>query len=122
MDGITALPHLLKAAPQTRVIMASTLTVRNANMSLRAMESGASDYVAKPSARTPEELDVFYRELREKIHALASAKKSRAFSSSALAAVPAITAVTLVSPLSRRWRHRLKQWQLHLPLAGHRHC
>lgn len=80
MDGITALPKLLEAAPETKIIMASTLTLRNAGISLQALELGASDYVAKPSARLPEELEIFYRELREKIHALAGSKKQRAAS------------------------------------------
>lgn len=70
MDGITALPKLLVVAPKCKVIMASTLTLRNADISLKALELGASDYVAKPTARTPDELENFYRELREKIYAL----------------------------------------------------
>lgn len=50
MDGMTALPKILEASPATRVIMASTLTARNADVSLRAMEAGAADYVPKPTS------------------------------------------------------------------------
>jgi len=50
MDGLTALPLLLKSCPQARVIMASTLTRRNAEISLKALSLGASDYVPKPTA------------------------------------------------------------------------
>lgn len=71
MDGLTALPELLKLSPKTRVIMASTLTLRNAEISLRAMELGASDYIAKPSAQDPSEVNEFYRQLIAKIKALA---------------------------------------------------
>ncbi|NRA87770.1 MAG: chemotaxis response regulator protein-glutamate methylesterase [Rhizobiales bacterium] len=48
MDGITALPLLLKAYPAAKIIISSTLTTRNAEISLKAMELGAIDYVAKP--------------------------------------------------------------------------
>jgi two-component system chemotaxis response regulator CheB len=50
MDGLTALPQIIAAAPQTRVLMASTLTKRNADISLKALSAGAADYVAKPTA------------------------------------------------------------------------
>ncbi|MCB1516662.1 MAG: chemotaxis-specific protein-glutamate methyltransferase CheB [Hyphomicrobiaceae bacterium] len=49
MDGITALPQLLRAAPQAKIVMASTLTDRNAQISLKALQLGATDYIAKPS-------------------------------------------------------------------------
>jgi two-component system chemotaxis response regulator CheB len=74
MDGITALPELLKIFPQIRVIMASTLTSRNADISMRALECGASDYLAKPSAKFGSEVEEFYRELTSKIKALANSK------------------------------------------------
>lgn len=49
MDGMTALPQLLKRAPRAKIILASTLSRRNAEVTLRAMSMGAHDYVAKPS-------------------------------------------------------------------------
>jgi two-component system, chemotaxis family, protein-glutamate methylesterase/glutaminase len=49
MDGLTALPLLLKLRPGLVVIMASTLTVRNADISLKCLQLGAADYVPKPS-------------------------------------------------------------------------
>ena len=52
MDGIEALPKLLKLSPNTTVIMASTLTQRNAEISLKAMSLGAADYVAKPTSNS----------------------------------------------------------------------
>ena len=71
MDGFTALPELLRISPGSKVIMASTLTLRNAEISMRAMELGATDYLPKPSAANPEEVEVFYRDLTDKIKALA---------------------------------------------------
>ena len=52
MDGLTALPQLLKARPGTKVIMASTLTQRNAEHSLKALSLGAVDYVPKPDSNS----------------------------------------------------------------------
>lgn len=50
MDGMTALPHLLQAVPKCKVLVASTLSTRNAKISLKAMSLGATDYVAKPGS------------------------------------------------------------------------
>ncbi|MEE9140808.1 MAG: chemotaxis response regulator protein-glutamate methylesterase [Alphaproteobacteria bacterium] len=50
MDGLTALPKLIEVDPNVKVIMASTLTMRNADISLKALQLGAADYVAKPTA------------------------------------------------------------------------
>ena len=50
MDGIEALPKIVSEHPNTQVVMASTLTKRNAEISLKAMELGAADYVTKPGS------------------------------------------------------------------------
>lgn len=52
MDGLTALPLILNAYPQTRVIMASSLTQRGAEVTLNALAMGASDFIAKPAAKS----------------------------------------------------------------------
>jgi len=52
MDGLTALPLILAQYPATRVIMASSLTQRGAEISFQAMALGAADFIAKPAART----------------------------------------------------------------------
>lgn len=49
MDGITALPRLLQTKPGVAVIMASTLTLKGASVSMKAMSLGAADYVPKPT-------------------------------------------------------------------------
>ena len=66
MDGITALPLLLKADPGLRVIMASTLTTRGADIALRAMRLGAADYMPKPATSAIAD-DSFRRELLAKV-------------------------------------------------------
>jgi len=48
MDGIEALPLLLKNYPGVKILMSSTLTKRNATISLKALQLGASDYIPKP--------------------------------------------------------------------------
>ena len=50
MDGITALPKILKTNPDTKVLICSTLSDKNAKISLKALSLGASECVLKPSA------------------------------------------------------------------------
>jgi two-component system chemotaxis response regulator CheB len=76
MDGLTALPKLLEIDPDVKVIIASTLSLRNAEISIRALQAGAADYVPKPSAAR----DIgggsdFRRELIEKIRNLGGARR-----------------------------------------------
>ena len=73
MDGLTALPLLLRADPGLKVIMASTLTTRGADIALRALRLGAADYVPKPSAVHGDE--TFRRELLEKVKGLARLRR-----------------------------------------------
>ena len=63
MDGLTALPKLQQANPGARIIMASTLTQRNAAISLRAMALGAADYIAKPTTDRLNASEEFHRDL-----------------------------------------------------------
>jgi len=50
MDGMTALPLLLKAAPEVAIIVASALSQRGAAATMAALQAGACDYVPKPAA------------------------------------------------------------------------
>jgi two-component system chemotaxis response regulator CheB len=75
MEGITALGRIVAEHPATRVIMASTLTRRNAEISMRALQMGASECIAKPEgglAGTAE----FHRELASKVKSLARRRPS----------------------------------------------
>jgi len=76
MDGITALPKIIAAVPGIKVIMASTLTLRNADISMRALELGAADYIPKPSSsgEISGGFD-FKRELVAKVKALGAARR-----------------------------------------------
>lgn len=70
LDGIAALPLLLQKKPNLVVIMASTLTRRNAEISLKALSLGALDCVPKPDATTGVGSSVFRQELIAKIREL----------------------------------------------------
>src|SRR3954452_7977574 len=50
LDGISALPQLLARKRDLIVIMASTLTRRNGEISFKALSLGASDYIPKPES------------------------------------------------------------------------
>ena len=50
LDGISALPQLLAKKRDLVIIMASTLTRRNAEISFKALSLGASDYIPKPES------------------------------------------------------------------------
>lgn len=71
LDGIAALPLLLRKRRDLVVIMASTLTRRSAEVSLRALALGAADYVPKPEAAPDAATSAaFQRELIDKIRHL----------------------------------------------------
>lgn len=78
MDGLTALPKLLEARPGVQVVMASTLTRKNADISMKAMRAGAADYVTKPSSGSElTSADSFKRELTAKVKALGANARRR---------------------------------------------
>jgi two-component system chemotaxis response regulator CheB len=71
LDGIAALPRLMEKRRDLIVIMASTLTRRNAEISFKALFLGASDYIPKPdNNREVTASATFRRDLIEKIRQL----------------------------------------------------
>ena len=71
LDGISALPQLLAKKRNLIIIMASTLTRRNAEISFKALSLGASDYIPKPeSTREPAAAETFHHDLIQKIRSL----------------------------------------------------
>jgi two-component system, chemotaxis family, protein-glutamate methylesterase/glutaminase len=87
LDGISALPQLLAKKRNLIVIMASTLTRRNAEISFKALSLGASDYIPKPeSTRETSAADIFHHDLIQKIRSLGAKvrRTAPAVSSSAL--------------------------------------
>lgn len=79
MDGLTALPKVLRAGwPPPKVVMSSTLTKRGAAISLQALSDGASDYLAKPSAHDADARKQFRGQLVEKIRIWGAARRRSA--------------------------------------------
>jgi two-component system chemotaxis response regulator CheB len=74
MDGMTALPLLLRADPGLRVVIASTLTTRGADIAMKALRLGAADYVPKPSSAAIAD-DSFRQELLAKVKGLARLRR-----------------------------------------------
>ena len=70
MDGIEFLEKIMRLRP-TPVIMISSLTQRGADASLRALEIGAFDCIAKPGAGASDDFDM----LAEKVKAAAQSRR-----------------------------------------------
>lgn len=71
LDGISALPQLLAKKRDLVIIMASTLTRRNAEISFKALSLGAADYIPKPeSTREASAAETFHHDLIQKIRHL----------------------------------------------------
>lgn len=76
MDGMEALPLLLDARPEVQVLVISTVTKRNAEISFKALARGALDYVPKPETnREITTLPDFRDEVIRKVRALARAHR-----------------------------------------------
>ena len=78
MDGLTALPLLLKAQPALKVVVVSSLTKAGATATLRALAAGAADYVTKPSSAMLTTGDAFRHELLAKVKGLVAARRAGA--------------------------------------------
>ncbi|MCK1739396.1 chemotaxis response regulator protein-glutamate methylesterase [Bradyrhizobium sp. 139] len=87
LDGISALPQLLAKKRDLVIIMASTLTRRNAEISFKALSLGAADYIPKPeSTREASAADIFHHDLIQKIrHLGARLRRKHAVASPPLA-------------------------------------
>jgi two-component system chemotaxis response regulator CheB len=78
LDGISALPLLLAKKRDLVVIMASTLTRHNAEISLKALSLGAADYIPKPeSNRGVTTSATFRHDLIEKVRELGGRRRRR---------------------------------------------
>jgi two-component system, chemotaxis family, protein-glutamate methylesterase/glutaminase len=76
LDGLSAIPLILAASPSVQIIMVSTLTTRNARISLDALKLGAHDYIQKPdSNKNLTNDEVFRHQLLEKVKALGARKR-----------------------------------------------
>jgi two-component system chemotaxis response regulator CheB len=70
LDGLATLPQIRRAAPGARIVMAATGSNASAAATVKALTTGASDFIAKPDGLSLGGVDNFHRELIEKIVAL----------------------------------------------------
>ena len=75
MDGIDFLSKLMRLRPMP-VVMVSSLTERGSEITMRALELGAVDFVQKPTALATDRLLEISDELIEKVKAAARAEAS----------------------------------------------
>ena len=76
MDGIDFLSKLMRLRPMP-VVMVSTLTERGAEVTLKALELGAVDFVAKPKIGVADGIKQLAEEITEKIRTASRARIAR---------------------------------------------
>jgi len=87
MDGLDFLDRLMRLRPMP-VIMISSFTAAGSEVTLKALELGAVDYLAKPRAENISMLQDYAEDIRDKIRAASGARVK----SAARVAAPAATA------------------------------
>jgi len=100
MDGIDFLSRLMRLRPMP-VVMVSTLTERGAEVTMRALELGAVDFVAKPRIGVTDGLKSLGQDITDKIRVAARAHVRRAAAPPAASAGSAGATPAPVSNLGR---------------------
>ena len=78
MDGITVLPLILERHPGVRVVMQSSLTQEGAAITMQALSLGATDFIAKPTAKGTTGLAAMEQEVIGKVRAIGRSVVRRA--------------------------------------------
>ena len=100
MDGIDFLSRLMRLRPMP-VVMVSTLTERGAEVTMKALELGAVDFVAKPKIGVADGIRQLAADITDKIRIAAKAHIRRAPAAAAPgAAAPAPVTVASIGRLS----------------------
>lgn len=89
MDGLSFLKNLMRLRPMP-VVMISTLTQKGSPITLEALETGAVDFIAKPTANVSQSLQRYAHLLHQKIRTAAGARV-RAFKEQNLEADSALS-------------------------------
>ena len=100
MDGLEFLSRLMRLRPMP-VVMVSTLTEQGAEVTLRALELGAVDFVAKPRIGVSSGLNELAGDIVDKIRVAACARVGRHTSAAPGAPVAAATSTAAPAPLPR---------------------
>jgi len=88
MDGLDFLSKLMRLRPMP-VVMVSTLTERGAEVTMRALELGAVDFVSKPKIGISDGLKQLAEEITDKIRVASRARISRTSEACSHAGKPA---------------------------------
>ena len=97
MDGIDFLGRLMRLRPMP-VLMISTLTERGAEVTMRALELGAVDFIAKPRIGVADGLSELADQIVEKVRIAGAAQVKRAVS---LPTAGAASVHTPIAPIGR---------------------
>ena len=100
MDGIDFLGKLMRLRPMP-VVMVSTLTERGADITLKALELGAVDFVAKPKIGVADGLRQLGDDITEKIRTASKARVRRLPGAPAPGAGPAAAATAAAPSVGR---------------------
>jgi two-component system chemotaxis response regulator CheB len=106
MDGMTALPLILKADPAVQVVIASTLTKANASITLDALKSGAAECLAKPTSQELAGSNAFQDELARKVKSLGHVARRKRGSAVKPAAVKTATTAASAPPEQKKFTLR----------------
>ena len=90
MDGVTFLSNLMRLRPMP-VVMVSSLTERSADITLRALELGAVDFVSKPKVDLAHTLEDYRDEIVAKVK-MAARTRTRAPASAPVPGAPVAVA------------------------------
>lgn len=99
MDGIDFLGRLMRLRPMP-VVMISTLTERGAEVTMKALELGAVDFVAKPRIGVADGLSELSVQIVEKVRIAAAAHIKRASAPSPLAAATSTAPISARAPVA----------------------
>jgi len=83
MDGLDFLERLMRLRPMP-VVMVSTLTEAGSNITFRALELGAVDFVSKPKMDIVRGMEEYAMEITDKIRAAAEAKVRKSSSAASI--------------------------------------
>lgn len=98
MDGITALPLILKEKPNTRVLICSTLSAHGAAISVRALSLGAAECILKPGGEAIVSAIDFQENLVRTVRSLAQSLKKTTAAKPAAAPVQIRASTSAFSP------------------------
>jgi len=99
MDGLDFLSRLMRLRPMP-VVMVSTLTERGAEVTMKALELGAVDFVAKPKIGVADGIRLLAQDITDKIRIASKARIHRSHAAPAVAAAPGAAPAPKPAPMA----------------------